>query len=61
MNLLLHNALKDLRAVRGPLGLWLGVLLADAELVIAVIEPMGTFEKALTLEGFVLPQMSYYK
>ncbi len=29
MNLLLHNALKDLRAVRGPLALWLGVLVAD--------------------------------
>ncbi len=35
--------------------------LADAELVIAVIETLGTFEKALTLEGFVLPRMSSYK
>ena len=35
--------------------------LADAELVIAAIKPLGTFEKALTLEGFVLPRMSSYR
>jgi hypothetical protein len=35
--------------------------LADAELVIAVLEPVGTFEKPLVLDEFVLPSAYYYK
>jgi hypothetical protein len=35
--------------------------LADAELVIAVLEPVGTFEKPLVLDEFVLPFRYYYK
>jgi hypothetical protein len=30
MNLILHHALKDLRALRGPIALWLAVLVNDA-------------------------------
>src|SRR5512133_1709032 len=30
MPLILHQALKDLRALRGPIALWLAVLLTDA-------------------------------
>jgi hypothetical protein len=31
--------------------------LADAELVLVALEPIGVFEKQLKIDGFVLPQL----
>jgi hypothetical protein len=35
--------------------------MADAELVMLSLEPVGTFEKRVRIDGFVLPQMDYYR